>query len=554
MTMRPAIVIGLLSLLPGALAPVRAADPVRALAERLGLFHAGEPARCGLPLTAYVLDHAADVPAPGGIAPASLLDRAVLQTSVLRGRFRIHFDTTGTNEPALLDAAHQRIPGSYREYVDSVAAIAETVHRVETGDLGYTPPPPDLGVGGGEEYDIYLLNLDSFGYYGRTVPENPAGLRRSTTFIEIDNDFSFVPADTLKGLPAARVTIAHEYHHAIQLGSYGYWGFDNIFYYEMTSVWLEDAVFPEVNDYFSYLRSAEGHFRHPEVEFTSPGFIVYSRGIWCHYLARRYSPALIRRSWDLMASAPPLAALDAALQEAPYASSFRTAFAEWTLWNLFTGVRNDPGRYYPEGAWYPPVATRVSGFTPPAIALADALPPLSARYQQVLYFADTLTIALCNVNIGGAQAGETDPVPCALLVNAGRPDGSYRPTAAGLYVKLDVPDLSAWHFWDLVNGGVRPSPLVSGLPFPNPFRADGRSSVSVQVPVTSPVQGTLVVFTPDMNRVATREGMSSLLLGNYVFSWDGRTDEGDPAATGVYLFVLELPDRRISGKFALIRE
>jgi uncharacterized protein YjaZ len=37
----------------------------------------------------------------------------------------------------------------------------------------------------------------------------------------IHKDFSFVTPDSNRGLRAMKVTVAHEYHHAIQLGNYG---------------------------------------------------------------------------------------------------------------------------------------------------------------------------------------------------------------------------------------------------------------------------------------------------------------------------------------------
>jgi hypothetical protein len=196
--------------------------------------------------------------------------------------------------------------------------------------------------------------------------------------------------------------------------------------------------------------------------------------------------------------------------------------------------------------------TVVNGFNPPSISIADAIPPLSARYQQVLYRADTLTLALANVNLAAAQGGDTGPVSYAYLLSADRPDDTYEPVGAGLFGKLETQDLSSWYSWEIVNGGVQPAALSPGVPFPNPFRPDGRTSISIPVPFTAPVTGTLTIFTVDMNRVYRAEGVSTLLLGNHVFGWNGRTDEGPQAQSGIYIFVVELPDRRLTGKFALI--
>lgn len=533
---------------------LEAGGVLQSLAVQLGLQEPGGRATCGFPLTLYVAEQARAGHVIAGVTPEIFLARPSTQTEIVRGSFRIHFDTTGTEAAAMLDASHHRIPGTAREYAEWVAVLAESSLQVESIRLGYPAAPPDLGAGGGDEYDIYLRNLDTLQIYGRTVPEQSLGQRRSTTYMEIDNDFTFVTPDSLKGLPAAAVTLAHEYHHAIQLGNYGDWGFDNIWYYEMTSVWMEDVVFPDVNDYYSYLRSASGHFRHPEIPFTSPQFIVYSRGIWCHYLAQRFSPDLIRLSWEQIGSLIPLDALSTVLGDPPYNSTLRSAFAEWTLWNAFTGTRAVAGQYYADAAWYPTMISGVMGFTPPSRSIADLLAPLSARYTQVLFHADTLMLIPVNEDIDAARASDLQTQPYTYLLNIDRPDGSYRETAAGIFVKLDVTAPTNWYSWELVNGGVVPAPLHAGIPFPNPFIPGKQGFLAIPVPVTSPVTGTLTIFDAAMVRAWTVDATSSLYLGNYVFTWDGRTESGDAAQTGVYLFVLELPDQRLTGKFALIRK
>ena len=86
--------------------------------------------------------------------------RPLNDTSVVSpsGKFRIHFDTTNVNgnQPFLYDANGQRIPNSTRAYVDSVAQVCDHVYHVEVDSFGYPPPPSDSGVGGGNEYDIYI--------------------------------------------------------------------------------------------------------------------------------------------------------------------------------------------------------------------------------------------------------------------------------------------------------------------------------------------------------------------------------------------------------------
>ena len=82
-----------------------AADPLQALAERLGLREPGGRATCGLPLTLYVQEQSRKgLPLPG-VRSDRFLARPLTQADILRGHFRVHFDTTGTEEAAMLDGA-----------------------------------------------------------------------------------------------------------------------------------------------------------------------------------------------------------------------------------------------------------------------------------------------------------------------------------------------------------------------------------------------------------------------------------------------------------------
>ena len=208
----------------------------------------------------------------------------------------------------------------------------------------------------------------------------------------VDNTFQWVNPPVNRGMPGLHVTLAHELHHSIQIGNYGYWTSD-IFFYELTSVWMEDVVFPQVKDYLQYTSSNEGHFANPQVPFNSNDFIMYSRAIWAHFIAKRFGRDAMLRSWEEISSAPPLQAIDHALNKPPYNSSFKNAFAEWTVWNYFTGARSDSVLYYPEGASYPEIASSTIDFVPPAETLGGNLYVLSSAYENINSGGESLAIS-----------------------------------------------------------------------------------------------------------------------------------------------------------------
>ncbi len=272
--------------------------------------------KCGFAAISYAIRNRDRLSPEVRTALTIVLQRPTNQKSILVGAMRVHYDTTGDNAPAMLDSLDQKIPGTADQYADSVAAIANYCATFETQMLGYLPIPSDGDAGGGPEHDIYVTNL---GDYGFTTPDSALLTKPNggdggtwTSFTTIDNSFQFVNPPVNKGMPGLRVTLAHELHHSIQIGNYGYWS-DDIFFYEITSVWMEDVVFPAVKDYLQYTSSSEGHFANPGVPFNSDDFIMYSRAIWAHFVAKRFGRDAMLQTWRKISLAPPLQAIDLAL-------------------------------------------------------------------------------------------------------------------------------------------------------------------------------------------------------------------------------------------------
>ncbi len=180
---------------------------------------------------------------------SKFLQRPSLPNSIVSPSqyFRIHFTNIGN------DAI------SYN--INLLAQALDSSYSFEINYLGYPSPPSDGSEGGDEKYDIYVRNLGNL--YGQTTSETNVGMSRWTSYIEIDNDFPWYssanpPKDPID---AARVTVAHEFHHSIQMGNYApengvdpYRSAD-IFFYELTSTSMEEFVYDDVNDYYAYMSS-----------------------------------------------------------------------------------------------------------------------------------------------------------------------------------------------------------------------------------------------------------------------------------------------------------
>ena len=506
---------------------------------------AGAHEKCGLPAISYAIKNRDHLSPEVRSALETILDRPTNQKSILVGDMRVHYDTTGDNAPAMLDSLFQKIPRTADQYADSVAAIANYCEKFETQVLGYLPIPSDGDAGGGPEHDIYITNL---GDYGFTSPDSALISKPNdgeggtwTSFTTIDNSFQFVNPPMNKGMPGLRVTLAHELHHSIQLGNYGYW-WSSVFFHEITSVWMEDVVFPQVKDYLQYTTSRQGHFVNPQVPFNSNDFIMYSRAIWAHFVAKRFSRDAMLRSWEEIRLAPPLQAIDHALSKAPYNSSFKNAFAEWTIWNYFTGARSDSALYYPEGADYPEIASMSIDFVPPSQSLDGSLFILSSHYYIISFGTETLPFLVSNIELDSAITGypSTFPYSCSLAKDQN----------SNLSASLLVSDPSNWYSKILVGGN-------SFLgPFPDPFGANGSNEINFPVSGAGSMTGLLSIFSSDMKLEYSAMVSSKLstFLGGQVLQWNGIKNNYEMASSGIYIYFIQIQGQSIKGKFALLRK
>lgn len=306
---------------------------------------------CGFRYQFEIRQHLDELSAEHKAMFAKISERPARQVSYISpgGHFIFYYDTSGTHQISTIDEEGNGVP----DYIDSAAVIFDRVWDVEIDQLGFQPP---LDAGGNpvELYPIYFTILPS-NLYGQTWLEAPI---RSvpdawTSYIEINTDLE-APSLYTQGLDGLRVTAAHEFNHAIQLG-YRVWEdeYDTIidlFLMEMTSTWMEDYVYDEINDYYQYLDQL---FRLVgSIRFTSIyNVFPYGNSIYLHMLEQLFGPEIVVQIWQRIRTEPGMEALDYVLRR--YASSWPVTQNLYARWLYFTGERYVPGRFFPEAAFYP---------------------------------------------------------------------------------------------------------------------------------------------------------------------------------------------------------
>jgi hypothetical protein len=243
------------------------------------------------------------------------------------GHYSIHYatltkvDASGRivdDRPPPTDNNGNGIP----DWVETVADTLEHVFSTEVTGMGYRPAATKAGA----PYDVYLQELAGaeFGHTESDPPVSPS-VASNTSFIVIDNNFSeavyqnsipgpFTAAQ--KALMALQVTVAHEYHHAIQ---YSYNFYFDVWFAEVMATWMEDEVYDAVNQSYTYLPAYFYNSGRPlddSVSVATGG--GYGHWIFNRYLAEKHTGQALRSYWERLATMPvPAAGTDGIIPDIP---------------------------------------------------------------------------------------------------------------------------------------------------------------------------------------------------------------------------------------------
>ena len=326
-----------------------------------------EVLKCGMGLVTSIKQNLNSFSVEQQNVLSKILERPInLPNTVVssNGFFRVHYTTTGNN--------------AIGYDLNLLLAALDSVYNFEINYLGYPTPPSDGSAGDDDKYDIYIQNLS--GLYGYTQFETKVADTRWTSYMVIDNDFvGYYSA----GINGAKVTVAHEFHHAIQSGSFAPQNFnspyrnDDIFFYELTSTSMEEFVFDDVNDYYAYMPT---YFQHPEK--AMPMHDGYNLAIWNIFLQKNFGFEILKNQWERIPTTSAIKSI--ALSINSFNSSFRYELNNFGLWCYFTGLRAISGRYFEEASNYPIITpTAIMNFNSSSQTYELSLYPTSNYYLRI---------------------------------------------------------------------------------------------------------------------------------------------------------------------------
>lgn len=262
------------------------------------------------------------------------------------GKFKFSFETVGSDAVPTADNNGNSIP----DYVEWAAEAADSSYRHEIETLGFTDPIPP-----GQTYNISFENLGGAYGFATTDGTQPAGTR-----IVIENDFVGFPENTdpegnQKG--ALKVTVAHEFKHAIQYAMNDWTG-DSDSWAEMDATLMEEVVYDNVNDYYNYIAGFGGDLFSSPTSTLIPG--SYEDITWALYFHERFGQDIWTDIWKRIEASPSISLLDAVAAEMTnIGTTFQEAALESYVWHFASGSTNSTSSFgFDESSVYPSPSIR----------------------------------------------------------------------------------------------------------------------------------------------------------------------------------------------------
>ncbi len=485
------------------------------------------------------------------------------------GLFRVHYDTDGRNAVNPDDDDGNGIP----DYIDLAATILDSIWVLQVEQLGYNPPPSDNGLGGGDEYDVYVADLARGGgcglpysLYGCAFP----GTSGATTYshLEIDNNFTDPNYKQTRGLDALRVTIAHEFHHAIQFGYYAH-GAGN-WWQESTSTWMEEVAYPHIDDYLQYLTYFLGEPQRALNSGLEGRNHTYGSAIFSHFLDQRYNRKLNRQIWEEVGrrKSIDLDHFDRVIRQVE-PGGLGVAMGEFAVWNYFTGSRHRD-KYYVEADKYPFVPTRDITVAAETVvrdtSLVDATGSVYLRLQPQLRLGGVDLFFDANQGAWRRHLLLVGPDSISVQLVSGPTtrvsgwdqfDEIVLVATSAERTGLAHQHLLTAQFDPSLTDPDQPAALATLLKpnYPNPFHPRQHPHTRLAFDLAFPSSKTrLALFTAN-GTLVWEQDLGPRRADEYDdVVWDGRNAAGHPVASGIYHLLLEADGTAAKRTIAVVRD
>jgi len=231
-----------------------------------------ETGPCGTPAIERLEDLYESCSAPIQREVRSLLARPTLSGPEYtydspEGWFKMHWTDQGAD-------------ATTESYVQELAEAFDWSWQHQCLDMGFEEPPSDLGVGGDEKLDVYMISLG-----GGTIGWcSSAGNPTSPTYPNSSSSHIAMEADSSQfGMDQMNETASHEFQHAVQNA---YAACEPSWFKENCAVWMQNECW-DTDLYADYLGTGENCLRQPWRAMDSGSMYHYGAAPWPMYMEVR---------------------------------------------------------------------------------------------------------------------------------------------------------------------------------------------------------------------------------------------------------------------------
>ncbi len=284
-------------------------------------------------------------------------------------------------------------------FVQSLLSIAEYSWNYEVTTLGLPEPVTSHTDGKSRIYVCDLLGGTGGGILGRTWTETLYPDYIAATYIEVDNDYSNVNTyPTTSTEEFVSVIFAHEFFHSIQFAinyqAPTYW------LLESNAVWMEDEVYPDVDDYvYQYLGARYQNMDVSIDYFSFSDVLGYGASIFFRDITENVSnPQFVVDLWAQMKTEclnlSNHAWCDQNTSEIPLVDSLlvadgtdvETVYRDFNIANYTKDYVDGSLSYFPD------VTTKTLDVSSGTVTETDKLDHLAAKFYEIEYPSGDVTI------------------------------------------------------------------------------------------------------------------------------------------------------------------
>ncbi len=314
----------------------------------------------------------------------------------------------------------------------------------------------------------------------------------------------------------------------------------------MTSTWLEDVVYPAIDDYYSYLPLFFSLVSNSRFNLEASVY-HYANCMYLHMLEQQYGAPMITDLWDYMFTVPAMQAIAENLLD--YDSDWANSLASYGTWLYFTGSRAIPAMYFDEAA---------------------ACPQVSIDLDEEIPFDEGVDVDVRVRANANRYIAVTRVQAKSLLIQGqteGQPEGGI--TAISSDQVTDLTPFSSPLNWENVPGDILivlhtnaenadttvslkvkyldGSAVTEIYAYPNPLVLSG-ADLYMRF-LNLPDEADLAIYTASGRRVKLIPGYKA----PSVRSWDLTNEMGETVSSGVYLYHVSGDGADFTGKVAIVR-